>query len=170
MWRCVGESCAHCLTEGNEKGMELGASGREVSEDRSVPLILSSSSLHRLTRKCFCFGEVMFSGLCPRETAKHGRTGCSGRRRVVKFKGVRGCLKSSLKHLVAERRQQWCAPTLHYTVWICKGCVVCACVCRYPCLGYQLRLVTGQPKKFGYTSLPCTLLNRTPSAEGLNKC
>lgn len=128
MWRCVGESCAHCLTAGNGNGMELGVSGREVSMDRSVPLILSSSSLHFLTLKCFCFVEVMFSVLCPRETAKLGRTGWSGRCRVVEFKGVRGCLESSLKHLMAERRQQRCVSALHYTVWICKGYVVWACV------------------------------------------
>lgn len=55
MWRCVGESCAHCLTA-NGKGMELGVTGSEVAYPRigvftssSHPLILILSFLDPIT-------------------------------------------------------------------------------------------------------------------------
>lgn len=65
----------------------------------------------------------------------------------MEFKGVGGCLENSQKHLMAERRQQLC----FYTVFeymslqgLCYMGLYSMCVCK--CVGYQLRLVTGQPK------------------------
>lgn len=72
--------------------------------------------------------------------------------------GVQGSIgESSLKHLMAERRQ---ANVCLYAMLVYESAQ--ACVCRYECSGYQLKLVTGQPKRFRNSSLPCT-----PSTEHL---
>lgn len=147
MWRCVGESSTDCLTV-NHKGMEMAARYQRIGAfpSSSHPLILSF-----LRPKSFLSGEVMLSVHRPRETAKLGRTGWSGRRGVVDCEGVEGCLESKLKTLKGRKRTA--------TAFLCTTRVyesAQACECCYEYLAYQLRLVTGQPKRFRNSSLPWT--------------
>lgn len=147
MWRCVGESSVHCLAA-NHEGMETAARHQRIGVFPSSfhPLILSC-----LHPKSFLSGEVMLWVHRPRETAKIGSTGWSGRRRNGGLWGSREMSWEQLKTLKGRMRT---ATACLYTTQVYESAEPSECC--YECLAYQLRLVTGQPKRFRNGSLPCT--------------